>query len=222
MENGDASMKRVRFPLAFIFDMDGVIIDSTAAHTEAWRRYLAGHNISIEDIPARMLGRHNDEIVREFFQGYPLTERDIIDHGSRKEQVYREVMAPVLHQNLVPGIVDFLEAHADVPAAVATNAERANVQFVLETAGIARYFSAIVNGHQVQRPKPAPDIYLKAAQLLNIAPAHCVVFEDSLTGIQAARAAGTRVVGVTTSVTVFDGVDLSIRDFFDPGLTSWL
>ena len=206
----------------FVFDMDGVIIDSTHTHTEAWRRYLAGFQIDIRDVEARMLGKHNDEIVRDFFCGYPLTERDIIDHGSRKEQLYREMIAPVCKQKLVPGVAEFLRAHSGTPSAVATNAEPANVELVLELTGIREHFSVIVDAHQVKRPKPAPDIYHKTASLLNADCRDCIVFEDSATGIQAARAAGMRVVGVTTTAATLDGVDLSIRDFLDPGLKPWL
>jgi HAD superfamily hydrolase (TIGR01509 family) len=202
--------------------MDGVIIDSTRIHTEAWQHYLAGFDIDIRNIETRMLGKHNDEIVRDFFCGYPLTERDIINHGARKEQLYREMMAPVCKQKLVPGIVEFLRAHSGTPCGVATNAERANVEMVLELAGIRNCFSVIVDGHQVKRPKPAPDIYLKTASLLNADSRDCVVFEDSATGIRAARAAGMRVVGVTTTAETLEDVDLSIRDFSDPGLESWL
>ena len=209
-------------PLFFLFDMDGVIIDSTRAHTEAWQRYLSGFGIEIDDIEARMLGRHNEEIVRDFFCEYPLTDRDIIDHGARKEQLYREMIAPVCRQTLVRGIAEFLRAHASVPSAVATNAEPANVDLVLTAAGIRNHFSVIVNGDDVKRPKPAPDIFLKAAALLNAKSSDCIVFEDSATGVQAARAAGMRVVGVATTVREFNDVDLSIRDFLDPRLEPWL
>jgi beta-phosphoglucomutase-like phosphatase (HAD superfamily) len=75
---------------------------------------------------------------------------------------------------------------------------------------------------QVQRPKPFPDIYLNAARQLGIAPANCVVFEDSPTGVEAARAAGMRIVGVETTPTDFQGIHLRIHDFLDPQLEPWL
>jgi beta-phosphoglucomutase-like phosphatase (HAD superfamily) len=79
-----------------------------------------------------------------------------------------------------------------------------------------------VDGHQVARPKPHPDIYLRAAELLGVPPEDCVVFEDSLTGIQAARAAGMAVVGVGTTHDELPGVGLEIRDFTSPALEPWL
>jgi beta-phosphoglucomutase len=79
-----------------------------------------------------------------------------------------------------------------------------------------------VDGQQVNNPKPAPDIYLKAAELLGAEPANCIVFEDSPTGIEAGRAAGMRLVGVETTPTQFENVDLHMQDFSDPRLESWL
>ena len=106
--------------------------------------------------------------------------------------------------------------------AVATNGERANADFVLDTGGLREYFQVVIDGSQVRRPKPDPEIYLRAAEWLEVPPANCIVFEDSLPGVAAACAAGTRVVGVTTTHAELPGVALSIRDFQDPELEPWL
>jgi beta-phosphoglucomutase len=207
---------------AFIFDMDGVIVDSTSAHVEAWKLYLQSHGLSADGIESRMLGKHNDELVRDFFAGRELSEQDIFEHGARKEQIYRDMMAPVLPGNLVPGVTEFIQRHRDRSMGLATNAEPANVEFVLTTAGLRWYFGAIVNGQQVERPKPAPDIYLHVAGLLGVKAEDCVVFEDSPAGIQAARSAGMRVVGLTTTCPDLNGVDLAIPNFLEPELETWL
>ena len=169
-----------------------------------------------------MLGRHNTELVRDLFSKTPLTDAEVFDHGARKEAVYREMMAPVLDANLVHGAAEFIRRHRHVPMAVATNAEQANVDFVLDTAGIRDAFRVVVSGQDVQRPKPFPDIYLRAAELLGVAPADCVVFEDSRTGVDAAHAAGMRVVGLLTTLSSFDKVELAIHSFLDPELEAWL
>ena len=207
---------------AFLFDMDGVIIDSTPMHVEAWRVYLQRMGRTAVDIGPRMLGKHNGELVRDFLSISERDEAAIHRHGALKEQVYRDLMSPVLYQHLVPGIGEFLGRHASSPMAIATNAEPANVDFVLNGARLRRYFGAIVDGHTAPRPKPFPDIYLLAADMLGVAPEDCVVFEDSLTGVQAGRSAGCRVVGVSTTLTELPGVDLIIRDFLDPRLEPWL
>jgi HAD superfamily hydrolase (TIGR01509 family) len=202
--------------------MDGVIIDSTDTHTRAWQRYLASQGIDQPYIAERMLGKHNSDIVREFFASYRMTADDIVRHGAGKEAVYRELMRPVVEQHLVPGVRAFIQRHSGTPMAVASNAELANVDFVLDSAGLRGFFQAIANGHDVARPKPAPDIYLHTARLLNVDPADCVVFEDSPTGVAAGLAAGMRVVAVLTALMQFDKVELAIRDFHDPRLEAWL
>jgi beta-phosphoglucomutase len=151
-----------------------------------------------------------------------LDPAEILRRGAAKEALYREVMEPVLKEHLVHGLVAFLERHRSVPMGVATNAEPANADFVLDTAEVRRYFRAVVDGDDVSRPKPDPEIYFRAAELLGIPPANCIVFEDSLTGVEAARAAGTRVVALKTTYDQLPNVDLSIRDFLDAELEPWL
>ena len=206
---------------ALVFDLDGVIVDSMPMHAEAWRVYLKRHGASVTDLDARMHGRRNDEIVEEFL-GRALSPAAIFEHGSAKERLFREMMQPQLDRHIVTGVLAFLERANGTPMAVASNAERANIDFVLDGAGIRGRFQHVVDGNQVERAKPAPDIYLRAAALLGISPGHCVVFEDSPTGIEAATRAGTRVVGVGTHTLDLPPVDLLIRDFNDPALLPWL
>ena len=207
---------------ALIFDMDGVIVDSTAIHTEAWRVYLGQQGLDTVNIADRMLGRHNDELVRMFFAGESLTAGSISEHGFRKEALYRKMMAPVIESKLVPGVCDFISRHRDYPLAIATNAEPLNVDFILDASGLRSEFKVIVDGLQGARPKPFPDIYLTAAAKLGYKPEDCVVFEDSLTGIKAARSAGTKVVAVSTTLSSFADADLTIENFLDPKLEPWL
>jgi len=202
--------------------MDGVIVDSFAMHTHAWEVYLDRHGVKAEALGSRILGKHNDELVRDLFARESLTDDLIREHGLRKEALYREMISPVLEQRLVPGVRDFILRHSGQALGIATNAEPANVDFILKSTGLSNHFRAIANGHDVSRPKPFPDIYLRVAGMLGYAPVDCVVFEDSMTGVQAALAAGTKVVGVSTTEPAFTGVDLTIRDFRDPRLAPWL
>ncbi len=204
-----------------IFDLDGVIVDSMPLHTEAWRAYLLKCGIAeCEDIQGSMHGRRNDDIVRHFF-GMQLTAGEVFGHGAAKEELFREMTGTGLLAHIVPGVAEFLERHGDVPKAVASNAEPKNIDFVLDGADFRRHFRAVVDGMQVEHPKPFPDVYLKAAALLGIAPENCIVFEDSPAGVQAARAAGARVVAVETHEPL-ENVDLRVRDFNAPELEPWL
>jgi beta-phosphoglucomutase len=209
-------------PLALIFDMDGVLVNSMPLHTLAWKRYLAGLGITIENLEQRMHGKRNSELVRDLIDA-KLPEDLIFHHGAEKERLFREMMmAEGLQHYAIPGVHEFLERHRGVPKAVASNGEPQNIDFVLDSFGLREYFPVTVNGMQVVRPKPFPDVFLEAARQLNTAPQHCIVFEDSPTGVTAARAAGMRVVGVETTPTTFQGIDLKIKDFRDPALEAWL
>ncbi|PYT30143.1 MAG: hypothetical protein DMG58_14965 [Acidobacteria bacterium] len=208
--------------LALILDMDGVIVDSNPVHREVWAAYNRRFGIETDEaMQQRMYGRRNDDIVRDFF-GEHLTLEEVHAHGAAKERLFRETIGPVLNDALVPGLREFLERHRHQPLGLASNAEPENLEFLLDTARLRPYFWAVVDGHQVARPKPYPDIYLRAAELLGTPPKDCVVFEDSFTGIEAARAAGMAVVGVGTTHDELPGVDLEIRDFTSPALEPWL
>lgn len=206
--------------LALLFDLDGVIVDSMPVHTEAWRVYMERLGIPCEDIERRMHGKHNDALVVEFF-GNGLTADEIFLHGARKEALYREMMKADLSVRLLPGVAEFLERHQNTPMGVASNAERANVDFVLDGADLRRRFKVVVDGMQVKHPKPNPEIYLSTADQLHVDPKNCIVFEDSMVGVQAARSAGARVVGVESHAPL-ENVDLRVHDFRDPLLEEWL
>lgn len=207
--------------LALIFDLDGVIINSNSIHAIAWRKYLAQFGMDSAEIERTMFGKRNDEIVREVF-GEHLSEREIAAHGAAKEAIYRDIMRPQLEANLVAGVRGFLQRHDGLPMAVASNAERPNVDFVLDGSGLAAHFRVAFDGAQVANAKPAPDIYLMTADTLRTAPANCIVFEDSMPGVEAARAAGMRVVGIQTTHDQLAGVDLGVNDYRDPRLEPWL
>lgn len=207
--------------LGLIFDLDGVIIDSMPFHQRAWQRYLEVTGIGSGDSLDFMHGQRNEEIVRGLL-GPEADLETVTAHGAAKEQMYRDMLRERLGEHLVSGIAEWLEHVSGAPIALATNAERANVDFVLDGGGLRPYFGAIVDGSQVERPKPAPDVYLRAAELLEIPPRNCIVFEDSPVGIAAAVAAGMRVVGVLTHATELDGIQFSIVNFLDARLDSWL
>jgi HAD superfamily hydrolase (TIGR01509 family) len=202
--------------------MDRVIVDSNPVHRTAWAIYNRRFGIETNDaMQQRMYGKRNDEIVRDFL-GPHLTSAEVCAHGAAKERIYRELMAGSLDQALVPGVREFLERYAGAPFALATNAEPENVDFVLDTTGLRRYFHVVIDGNQVRMPKPDPEIYLQAAGRLRTPPPDCIVFEDSLPGLAAARTAGMRTVGVTTTHAILPEADLAIDNFQSTELDKWL
>jgi beta-phosphoglucomutase len=212
----------VHLPSAFIFDMDGVIIDSNPQHRLAWEAFNRRYGLeTTEDMHRRMYGRRNDQIVRDFF-GEQLSENEVAARGFAKEALYREMIAGRIESMLVPGLREFLDRHRDTPKAVASNAEPANVDFLLDGAGLRPYFRVVVDGHQVTRPKPYPDIFLRAAGLLGVPPAECLVFEDSHSGVEAAQAAGMKIIGLRTTEVNLPGAGLIIDNFTSGDLETWL
>jgi beta-phosphoglucomutase family hydrolase len=208
--------------LALIFDLDGVIVDSNPVHRQAWvafnRRY------GLETTPAmleRMYGKRNDEIIRDYF-GDSLGPEEVAARSRAKEELYRQMAGSRIEQMLVPGLRAFLDTYRAAPMAVASNAEPENVAFVLDRAGLGPCFRVVVDGRQVINPKPHPDVYLRAAGLLEVAPANCIVMEDSPTGVAAAKAAGMKVIGLRTTYVNLRGTDLNADNFKSGDLTSWL
>jgi HAD superfamily hydrolase (TIGR01509 family) len=204
-----------------ILDLDGVIVDSMPLHERAWREYLRRNGIVSEEIIRRMHGRKNEEILRDFM-GEDTSPEEIFTHGAKKEQLYREMMEGKLDTYLVPGVREFLDRAEGVPIAVASNAERANVDFVLDGLGLRAHITVALDSSYVKLPKPSPEIYLRAAHDLGLPPQDCIVFEDSEVGVTAGREAGMRVVGILTGGIPLKEVDLAVANFASPELEPWL
>ena len=185
---------------AVIFDMDGVIVDTNPYHKIALRQFCStyGYNLSDEELLNRIYGRTNKEWIANLFQR-KMTAAELSTYGEEKEKIFRE-----LYENDIKplaGLRDFLEKLAlhKIPAAIGTSAPRSNVDFVLRKTNLEKYFTTILDESNVEHGKPNPEIYLKVAAALNFPPQQCIVFEDSLSGVAAALAAGTKVVGVATT-----------------------
>jgi beta-phosphoglucomutase len=205
-----------------IFDMDGVLVDSNPAHRQAWAAYNRKFGLETTDaMHQRMYGKRNDQIIRDFY-GDSLSPDEVAARSAAKEELYREMIGERIEEMLVPGLRDFLDRYPDVPKAVASNAEPANVDFLLDRANLRPYFQVVVDGHQVANPKPHPEIYLRAAELLRASPAQCIVLEDSYSGVEAAMAAGMRVIGVRTTYDNLPGTELTVDNFESGVLTEWL
>ena len=188
---------------AVIFDMDGVIVDTNPHHRTAWRQYYQryGKTLSDEDFVEHVSGKHNSHIVAHLFAGQTLTPDEVQRLSNEKEALFRELYRP----DIVPiaGLVNFLKALkvAGIRTAVATSAPVENLDFVVDALELRPYFDSLLNESMVSRPKPDPEIYQKAMAMLGVEPGESVVFEDSMTGIQAAKASGATVVGVATTQT---------------------
>ena len=186
---------------AVIFDFDGVVIDSHDAHGRSWFLLAEelGESLTREQFTATF-GQRNETILPLLGWADPGDGGRIRELGDRKEELYRDILRAEGIEPL-PGVVALLEAlrAARVPTAIGTSTPRENVRCVLELTGLAGFFAGLAASEDVSRGKPDPEVFLKAAGRLSVAPAGCVVVEDAAFGLRAARAAGMKAVGVTTS-----------------------
>jgi beta-phosphoglucomutase family hydrolase len=184
----------------FIFDMDGTLVDSMPYHTLSWQQLLGelGVKMTGEEIERRNHGIL-PEVIRNLL-GDQLTQSEVVAIGERKEELYRAIYNP--HLQLLTGCQEFLEQayQLDVAMAVATMANNVNVAFVLDGLEIRDYFKVVIGEEDVQRGKPSPESFLFAAQGLQLPPENCIVFEDSLAGVEAAQRAGMKVVFLSTTL----------------------
>lgn len=185
---------------AVLWDMDGVLVDSADYHYAAWREALARerYDISYEAFRATF-GQRNDAILRGIF-GPDLPDAEVDRIADLKEALYRQF---VCERGIAPspGVLRWLQAlrAAGWRQAVASAAPRANIDAILATVGIGHYFDAITSGEDVTRGKPDPQVYLISAQRVGAPPARCVVVEDAPAGLEGARRAGMRCIGVTST-----------------------
>lgn len=189
--------------LGAIFDMDGVIVHSNPAHKKSVEIFLEKYDLDVseERLRNKLYGRTNKEWIPEIFDISSTETEQIARLTDEKERIFRELFEP--EQHVVDGLYQFLnhlKSHG-VPMAVATSAPRVNADYILSRLEIKSFFDLIMDSSHVDAGKPDPEVYDKTAANLGKAPDNCLVFEDSLSGIQAGLDSGAKVIGVTTTHT---------------------
>ncbi len=183
---------------AFIFDMDGTLVDNMQFHTRAWQQMLAEEGVEMDahQFLVKTAGKTNREILPTIFG--EISECELVRLSLRKEELYRGFF--IEHRRPVPGTVQFLEAarNAGIKMAVATAAPDANVEFILDGLDLRRFFDAVTTAADIKNGKPDPEIFLTSAEKLGIKPENCIVFEDAINGLEAARRAKMVAIGITT------------------------
>jgi beta-phosphoglucomutase len=186
---------------AFIFDMDGTIVDNMAFHTDSWLAFFArrGKTFDPDAFFRETAGAQVREILRQRLAP-EIPDDEIAVLAQEKEALYREMYGP--HRSAIQGFEDFVAtARAQgVKLGVATSAPPANIVFTLDDLDLRRHFDTVVGAADVARGKPHPDVFLKAAEKLGVDPRACIVFEDAPMGVEAARRAGMKAVVITTTL----------------------
>ena len=184
---------------AVIFDWDGVVVDSSAHHERSWEILAAQRALPLPaDHFKRGFGKKNNVIIPDL--GWATDPADVAALAREKEEIYRGLVRQHGIQPL-PGARELLVAlqAADIPCAIGSSTERANLDCLLDLMDLRQFFGVIVSGEEVVHGKPDPSIFLLAAERLRCAPADCVVIEDALVGIEAAQRAGIAVLAVATT-----------------------
>jgi haloacid dehalogenase superfamily, subfamily IA, variant 3 with third motif having DD or ED len=205
-----------------IFDMDGTLIESTEADFLAWKWVFAdfGHELSFQDYMP-MLGIRSTDLLH-----YKLhLEGDVLQQALAKKMAYFREIAEGNGIHPVPYVEEFLKQVRSYPikTALATSSRREKMYLLMEKLGWLHYFDAVVTGEEVHHGKPAPDIFLQAAERLGIAPVDCVVLEDAANGVAAAKHAQMTCIAITTthSAEQLQQADLVVDSYEHADLRDW-
>ena len=212
-------------PKAFLFDLNGTMIDDMHFHAKAWHQILTqdlGASLTWEEVKVQMYGK-NSEVLDRIFGKSRFTAEEVLELSVEKERRYQQEYFP--HLKLIDGLDNFLAQarRSGIPMAIGSAAIPFNIDFVLDNLDIRHYFKTIVSADDVVESKPDPETFLKAAQLLGVEPSACVVFEDAPKGVEAAQNAGMTCVVLTTAhdpedFSSYSNIIRFVRDYKEPAL----
>jgi len=212
---------------AFLFDMNGNMINDMHFHEKAWFDVLNEDlqaNMTMAEVKSHMYGK-NEELFERVFGKQRYNVEEVAAYSLKKEKKYQKAFLP--HLQLIKGLAGFLEkatAH-QIAMGIGTAASPFNVNYVLDHLPIQPYFDAIITADDVSVSKPNPEVFLKCADKLGIAYENCIVFEDAPKGVEAARNAGMKAVVIKTyhseeEFTHFDNVLMMVDDYTDAQLNN--
>jgi beta-phosphoglucomutase len=201
-------------PKACIFDLDGVIVDTVDAHYKAWKTMAdeLGVPFTMEDNEHLKGVSRVDSMRRILALGeIEKTEEELMDYTRRKNDIYLEIISKMTPDDILVGVKDFIQLLIDNGVEVALGSSSKNTPTILKAVGLDKTFKAVVDGNQVTHSKPHPEVFLKGAERLGFEPKDCVVFEDAISGVEAAKRAGMKCIGVGEAEVLFDA-DLVVPD----------
>lgn len=207
---------------AFLFDLNGTMIDDMQFHCKAWFNILnddLGANLSWDQVKEQMYGKNTELLIRVFGKDH-FTKEEMDRLSVEKEKKYQAEYRPLL--KLIDGLDDFLiEAkHEGIKMGIGSAAIPFNINFVIDGLNLRHYFTSIVSADDVVESKPDPETYLKGAAELGVLAEECIVFEDAPKGVEAAKRAGMKAVVLTTmheahEFSEYDNIICFIKDYHD-------
>ena len=205
----------------YIFDLDGVLVDTAKYHFLAWKRLAEELNIDFnEEDNERLKGvsrMASLDIILEL-GGKSLSNEEKISLATRKNEWYVEFITKMDASEILPGALEFLQLLKNEGYKCALGSASKNAGLILERTGMTQYFDTIVDGTHVSKAKPDPEVFTLGARNMGLAYEECVVFEDSLAGLQAAKAAGMVAVGIGEAG-VLTEADMVVKDLSEFNLT---
>ncbi len=184
---------------ACIFDLDGVIVDTANSHYKAWKRLAneLGFDLTPEqNEKMKGIGRMESLDMLLEIGNIEADKKEKKKLADLKNGWYRDYISEMQPDELLPGVIDFLEELTEENILIAIGSASRNAPTIVRQVQIGRYLDALIDGSKVTKGKPHPEVFLKAAEEMGVEPAHCVVFEDAQAGIDAARNGGMRTIGV--------------------------
>ncbi len=184
---------------ACIFDLDGVIVDTAHYHYQAWKRLAneLGFDLTPEqNEKMKGIGRMQSLDILLELGNIQKEKKEKKQLANKKNEWYQEYIREMQPENLLPGVIPFLEELTEAHILIAVGSASKNAPTIIRQVQIGRYLDALIDGSKVTKGKPDPEVFLKAAEEMGIAPEHCVVFEDAQAGIEAAKNGGMRTIGV--------------------------
>jgi beta-phosphoglucomutase len=185
--------------LACVFDLDGVIVDTAVYHYKAWKRLANELGFDFTEHDNEKLKGVSRMASLDLILGWgglTKTEAEKEELAARKNAWYVDMINQMTPAEILPGAKEFVEACKSAGIKTALGSASKNSGTILEKVGIDHLFDAVIDGNKVSKPKPNPEVFLKGAEELHIAPLNCVVFEDAIAGIEAAINGGMRSVGI--------------------------
>lgn len=187
-------------PWGAIFDFDGVVIDSERSHEEAWLKVAERNEKSLQrESFLYGFGLKNERFIKEVLQ-WTQDDEEVARIIKEKEQYFQEMIA-ARSVPLIPGVIAFLKRlHLrEIPCVIGSSSILKNIEIVLDATALTPYFQKIVSGEDVKAGKPDPEVFLRCSQRIGVAASRCVVFEDAIFGIEAAKRAGMKAIAITTT-----------------------
>ena len=183
----------------FLFDLDGVIVDTAIYHYQAWRRMAneLGFDIS-EEFNERLKGVSRMESLEIILHqgGITLPDDRKVALATQKNSWYLELVSRMTPNDILPGVPEFFAQVQQAGLKTALGSVSKNAGLILERIGMKEAFDAIIDGNKIVKGKPDPEVFLKGAEELGLLPIECVVFEDAVAGVEAAKRAGMFAVGI--------------------------